>query len=117
MRMRPVACESMKYLKAPLPCGRGSARRTWYAQTCSVIDIFTNLSLSSRTPTQCSELASDRRSKVRYSESEGVAMRILRTVIAAAALLVAAVPVFAHHSFTMFDMTQRITLNGTVTAF
>lgn len=26
-------------------------------------------------------------------------------------------PVFAHHSFTMFDMTQKITLTGTVTAF
>ncbi|MBV8842526.1 MAG: hypothetical protein JO307_06920 [Bryobacterales bacterium] len=26
-------------------------------------------------------------------------------------------PVVAHHSFTMFDMTKRITLNGTVTAF
>jgi hypothetical protein len=44
-------------------------------------------------------------------------MRILRVVIAAAALLVAVGPVFAHHSFTMFDMSQRITLNGTVTAF
>jgi len=32
-------------------------------------------------------------------------------------LLVAAGPVFAHHSFTMFDMTQRITLVGTVTGF
>jgi len=26
-------------------------------------------------------------------------------------------PVRAHHSFTMFDMTQKITLTGTVTAF
>jgi hypothetical protein len=25
--------------------------------------------------------------------------------------------VFAHHSFTMFDMTKHITLNGTVTSF
>ena len=26
-------------------------------------------------------------------------------------------PVFAHHSFTMFDMSKRITLTGTVTEF
>ena len=35
---------------------------------------------------------------------------VLATVIAAA-------PLFAHHSFTMFDMTKRITLSGTVTSF
>jgi hypothetical protein len=33
-----------------------------------------------------------------------------------AAIAVAA-PLMAHHSFTMFDMTKRITLTGTVTAF
>jgi hypothetical protein len=33
------------------------------------------------------------------------------------ALLCGASPVFAHHSFTMFDMTKRITLVGTVTSF
>ena len=33
-----------------------------------------------------------------------------------AAIAVAA-PLAAHHSFTMFDMTKRITLTGTVTAF
>src|SRR5580704_12763922 len=32
-------------------------------------------------------------------------------------LLVSASPVFAHHSFTMFDMTKKITLVGTVTTF
>ncbi|MBZ5575055.1 MAG: hypothetical protein LAP40_00680 [Acidobacteriia bacterium] len=32
-------------------------------------------------------------------------------------LLAAAAPVMAHHSFTMFDMTKRITLTGTVTDF
>lgn len=26
-------------------------------------------------------------------------------------------PIFAHHSFTMFDMTKRVTLVGTVTSF
>jgi len=28
-----------------------------------------------------------------------------------------AIPVRAHHSFAMFDMTKRVTLAGTVTAF
>jgi hypothetical protein len=37
--------------------------------------------------------------------------------ILAALLFVAAGPVFAHHSFTMFDMTKKITLVGTVTTF
>ena len=31
--------------------------------------------------------------------------------------LAAAIPIFAHHSFTMFDMTKKITLVGTVTTF
>jgi hypothetical protein len=34
-----------------------------------------------------------------------------------AGALVAASPVLAHHSFTMFDMTKRVTLAGTVTSF
>ena len=35
-----------------------------------------------------------------------------------AAVVVAGVgPVLAHHSFTMFDMTKRLTLTGTVTTF
>ncbi len=29
----------------------------------------------------------------------------------------AVAPVFAHHSFSMFDMSQKITLTGTVTGF
>ena len=33
------------------------------------------------------------------------------------AVLLRAMPAFAHHSFTMFDMTQKITLIGTVTSF
>ncbi len=33
------------------------------------------------------------------------------------AIFIAASPVLAHHSFTMFDMTKRVTLNGTVTSF
>jgi hypothetical protein len=37
--------------------------------------------------------------------------------IVAAGILVAASPVFAHHSFTMFDMTKKITLTGVVTSF
>jgi len=34
-----------------------------------------------------------------------------------AAVLMAAAPAPAHHSFTMFDMTKRITLVGTLTSF
>lgn len=34
-----------------------------------------------------------------------------------AAVSMAAVPALAHHSFTMFDMTKRITLVGTLTSF
>src|SRR5207248_71455 len=37
--------------------------------------------------------------------------------IVAAGILIAVSPAFAHHSFTMFDMTQKITLIGTVTSF
>ena len=40
----------------------------------------------------------------------------MKIFLAACALLLAS-PVFAHHSFTMFDMTQRVTLVGTVTSF
>jgi hypothetical protein len=31
--------------------------------------------------------------------------------------LLAAAPAFPHHSFTMFDMSKRITFTGTVTSF
>jgi hypothetical protein len=31
--------------------------------------------------------------------------------------LLAAIPVFSHHSFTMFDTTKQITITGTVTSF
>ena len=37
--------------------------------------------------------------------------------MAGCSLLLAAMPVWAHHSFTMFDMTKTITLTGTVTEF
>jgi hypothetical protein len=37
--------------------------------------------------------------------------------LAAVVALVLASPVWAHHSFTMFDMTKRITLVGTVSSF
>ena len=33
------------------------------------------------------------------------------------ALILGAIPLLAHHSFTMFDMTKQITLVGTVTDF
>jgi len=32
-------------------------------------------------------------------------------------LILVAIPARAHHSFAMFDMTKRVTLAGTVTAF
>lgn len=41
-------------------------------------------------------------------------MRLTRTCLALAAL---AAPLIAHHSFTMFDMTKRVTLVGSVTSF
>jgi hypothetical protein len=40
-----------------------------------------------------------------------------RAAFALATLFLAAAPAFPHHSFTMFDMTKRITLIGTVTTF
>jgi hypothetical protein len=46
-------------------------------------------------------------------------MRLFRTLNFSAAIILAtlAVPLLAHHSFTMFDMTKRITLVGSVTSF
>ena len=40
-----------------------------------------------------------------------------RLVIAGLALAVAGVTAQAHHSFAMFDQTQRVTIKGTVTDF
>ena len=40
-----------------------------------------------------------------------------RIAMAAATALIAVAPAPAHHSFTMFDMTKRITLTGNVTSF
>ena len=34
-----------------------------------------------------------------------------------AAAIAVAIPVLAHHSFTMFDTTKQITITGTVTSF
>ena len=38
-------------------------------------------------------------------------------VVGVAAWLTFASPVWAHHSFTMFDMTKRVTLTGSVSSF
>jgi len=43
--------------------------------------------------------------------------KLSRILMAGFGLLLAAAPAMAHHSFTMFDMTKRITLTGTVTDF
>ena len=40
--------------------------------------------------------------------------RLLNVLAAAIAV---AIPVLAHHSFTMFDMSKKVTLVGTVTSF
>ena len=47
----------------------------------------------------------------------GLRVRRSGWVLAAAGALLAAGPAFAHHSFTMFDMSRQITLVGTVTDF
>ena len=49
-------------------------------------------------------------------------LHALRVHVCSAALVAAVfsaplAPVLAHHSFTMFDMTKRLTLTGTVTSF
>jgi hypothetical protein len=43
--------------------------------------------------------------------------RVWSAALVAAMTFGAASPVLAHHSFTMFDMTKRLTLIGTVTSF
>src|ERR1700676_4202103 len=53
--------------------------------------------------------------RTRISRAYRAAWR--RTAMVAAAALIAVAPAPAHPSFTMFDMTKRITLVGTVTAF
>src|ERR1700704_6957167 len=45
------------------------------------------------------------------------AMKRTASALIAAAGLIAGVPVFAHHSFAMFDTAKPVTLVGTVTAF
>ena len=44
-------------------------------------------------------------------------MKILYGAAAAAALLAAAVPAGAHHSYSMFDATQNLKVTGVVQAF
>ena len=45
-------------------------------------------------------------------------MNILRAAaLIGAGIFGAVIPVLAHHSFTMFDMTKRITLVGTISSF
>src|SRR5579863_8433928 len=46
----------------------------------------------------------------------GLLMTLSRALLSCV-FLVAAGPLLAHHSFTMFDMTKKMTLVGTVTTF
>ena len=48
---------------------------------------------------------------------QAVRSKLCCTVLVAAGIICTAGPVLAHHSFTMFDMTKRLTLSGTVTSF
>ena len=50
------------------------------------------------------------------ADQAGLKTRLYIGVLVSAAL-VAAQPVFAHHSFAMFDTAKRLTMSGTVTAF
>lgn len=42
---------------------------------------------------------------------------LLKAVIVAGSIFFGAMPVLAHHSFDMFDMTKRITITGTIKDF
>ena len=53
--------------------------------------------------------------RTNISQTDRAAWRCAAMV--AAATLIAVAPALAHHSFTMFDMTKRITLVGSVTSF
>ena len=44
---------------------------------------------------------------------KGLCLSIISTVL----LILLAIPVLAHHSFTMFDATKVVTITGTVTDF
>ena len=48
--------------------------------------------------------------------SQELRSRLFHAIVVAG-IFAAVSPVFAHHSFTMFDMTKKITLVGTVTSF
>src|ERR1700735_2765696 len=49
--------------------------------------------------------------------SLAVRTKMCCAALVAAGIFGAASPLLAHHSFTMFDMTKRVTLAGTVTSF
>jgi Family of unknown function (DUF6152) len=48
---------------------------------------------------------------------QAVRTRACCAALVAAGIFGAASPLLAHHSFTMFDMTKRVTLIGTITSF
>ena len=55
--------------------------------------------------------------KVLHAIRPRLSVAALSIAMMAAGLLALAAPVWAHHSFTMFAMTKRITLTGTITSF
>jgi hypothetical protein len=56
-------------------------------------------------------------SDLKFVPGAGCRMTISKTFRLALSAAVVAVPLLAHHSFTMFDMSKRMTLIGSVTSF
>lgn len=48
---------------------------------------------------------------------QALRFKVYGAALLAAGIFGAASPALAHHSFTMFDMTKRLTLVGTITSF
>jgi len=91
-------------LVAQLKSGCGNALRAWSA-------------LAVWMPEFCYDLPEKGVPILRINVLRAFLVAWRRTAMVTAAALVAIAPALAHHSFTMFDMTKRITLVGTVTAF
>src|SRR5208282_6717196 len=53
----------------------------------------------------------------RQSSNRGCHMKIRMLIACAVFEVMAATPVLAHHSFAMFDLTRKVTVQGTVVKF